>query len=89
MLMGYESFLVDIGMYGNSLGCSYNWYSVLATDNTWFKNVWELLNYFNVKATFGEDFQPHPIWEGDFSLTDLFSRYWKESTHLSPHVPVI
>jgi hypothetical protein len=39
MLMGYESFLMDIGMYGNALGYNYNWYSGLMMDNTWFKNV--------------------------------------------------
>jgi hypothetical protein len=57
MLMGYELFLMDIGMYRNSPGYSYNWYSVLLMDNTWFKNVWELLHDCNVETTFGEDFQ--------------------------------
>jgi hypothetical protein len=56
MMMGYESFLMDIGMYGNSLGYNYNQYSRLAMDNTWFKNVWELLRDFSVEATFGEEF---------------------------------
>jgi hypothetical protein len=61
MLMGYEHILMDIGMYGNTLGYNYDWYSGLTTDNTWFKNVWELLHDFNVGATFGENFQLHPI----------------------------
>ena len=38
MLMGYESFLMDIRMYGITLGYNYNWYSGLAMDNTWFNN---------------------------------------------------
>ncbi len=64
---------MDIKMYGNSLGYSYNWYSVLATNNTWLKNVWELLHGFDIKATFGEDYQLHPIQEKDYSLMGLFS----------------
>jgi hypothetical protein len=73
---GYELLLLDIGMYGNSLGFSYNWYSVIATNNTWFKNVWELLHDFNVTATFREDYQLHSTWEGDYSLMDLFSCHY-------------
>jgi hypothetical protein len=79
MLMGYKSFLMDIGTYGNTLGYNYNWYSGLATDNTCFKNVWELLHDFNVGATFGEEFQLHPIQEGDQSLMELFSRHYSSS----------
>jgi hypothetical protein len=76
LLMGYELLPMDIGMYRNSLGYSYNWYLVLATNNTWFKNVWELLHDFDVKVTFGEDYQLHPIHEGDYFLIDLFSRHY-------------
>jgi hypothetical protein len=61
MLMGYESFLMDTKMYGNTLGYNYNQYLGLATDNTWFKNVLELLHDFNIGATFGEEFLLHPI----------------------------
>jgi hypothetical protein len=75
LLMGYESLLMDIGMYGNSLGYRYNWYLVLETNNTWFKNVWELLHDFDTEATFEEDYQLHPIREGDYSLIDLFSSH--------------
>jgi hypothetical protein len=72
MMMGYESFLMDIGMYGNSLGYDYNQYSCLAMDNTLIKNVWELLYDLSVEAIFGEEFQLHPIREGDCSSMDLF-----------------
>jgi hypothetical protein len=37
MLMGYESFLMEIGMYGNTLAYDYTRFSGLATNNTWFK----------------------------------------------------
>jgi hypothetical protein len=52
--MGYESLLMDMRMYGNSLGYSNNWYLALATNNTWFKNVWELIHDFDIEALFGE-----------------------------------
>jgi hypothetical protein len=42
LFMGYESFLMDLGMYGNLLSCNYQRFSGLVTDNTWFKNIWEL-----------------------------------------------
>ena len=52
MLMGYESFLMEIGMYGHTLAYDYTRFSELATNNTWFKNVWELMYDFRVKAAF-------------------------------------
>ncbi len=41
---------------------------VLATDHTWFKNLWELLRTFEVDATFGEGVQLLPVRTGDKSL---------------------
>jgi hypothetical protein len=70
--MGYKSFLMDVGLYGNTLGYNYESFAVLATDNTWFKNVWELLHDFNVHASFNETYQLHPIRDGDHSLMELF-----------------
>jgi hypothetical protein len=86
MLMGYKSFLMDIGMYGNILGYNYNRYLGLRMDNTWFKNVWELLHDFNVGATFGEEFQLHPIQEEDQSLMELFSHHYIGSNLASLNV---
>jgi hypothetical protein len=37
-IIGLINFLMDIGMYSNTLGSNYNWYSGLAMDNTWFNN---------------------------------------------------
>jgi hypothetical protein len=76
MLMGYKSFLMEIGMYGNTLAYDYTWFSGLATNNTWFKNVWELMHDFRVEAAFSNEFQLHPIWVGDALLMDLFSRHY-------------
>ena len=74
--MGYESFIMDIGMYGNALTLDYDYFSVLATNGTWFKNVWELLHEFNTSATFGTKMQIQPVQEGDKSLMTKFSKYY-------------
>jgi hypothetical protein len=36
LLMGYESFVMDIGMYSNAFSLDYNCFSSLATNGTWF-----------------------------------------------------
>jgi hypothetical protein len=74
--MGYDSFLMDLGLYGNVLGYNYNQFSILAMDNTWFKKVWELLNNFDVRATFGRDCQLHRICADNKSLIALFSLHY-------------
>jgi hypothetical protein len=50
--MGYESFMVKVGLYGNTMDHDYNAYSILVTNNTWYKNVWELIHYFNIRLVF-------------------------------------
>ncbi len=50
-------------------------HSLLATSNTWFKNVWELVSYFKVCLYFNADFQLKPIQWGDTSLMSEFMRY--------------
>ena len=44
--MGYESFLMEIGLYGNPLGHDYTRFFALTMDGAWFKNVWEWLKIF-------------------------------------------
>jgi hypothetical protein len=65
MMMGYESFMIEVGLYGNTMDYNFKRYSMLATNNTWFKNVWELVLYFNVSLNFNEDFQLKPIRRGN------------------------
>jgi hypothetical protein len=61
IMMGYESFVIEVGLYGNTMDYNFKRYSILATNNTWFKNIWELVLYFNVSLNFNEDFQLKPI----------------------------
>ena len=52
LMIGYESFINEVGLYDNTVEYEYKTHSILATDNTWFKNVWELVSYFNVRFHF-------------------------------------
>ncbi len=72
LMIGYESFIIEVGLYGNHMGYEYKTHSFLVMDNTWFKNVWELVYYFNIHLHFNEDFQLKPIWQGDSSLMSEF-----------------
>ena len=75
--MGYDSFVMDIGLYGNVLALKYNNFLVLATNHTWFKNLCELLQAFEVDATFGEGIQRLPVRIGDKSLMSEFSKHFE------------
>jgi hypothetical protein len=57
LMVGYESFIIEVGLYGNTMGYKYKTHSILAMDKTWFKNVWESVTYFNVHLHFNEDLQ--------------------------------
>jgi hypothetical protein len=75
--MGYESFFMNMGMYGNTLDLDYKSYSGLAVNGTWFKNIWELFYKFNVLATFSSNYQISPAQIGDSSLMGEFSKHYE------------
>ena len=39
----YEAFQMEVGLFGNILAQDYNQYGCLATNGTWFANLWEYL----------------------------------------------
>ena len=57
------------------MGYKYKTHSFLATCTTWFKNVWELVSYFNIHLHFNEDFQLKSIQQGNSSLMSEFIRF--------------
>ena len=61
LMIGYESFIIEVDVYGDTMGYEYKTHSFLATDNIWFKNVWGLVSYFNICLHFNEDLQLKPI----------------------------
>jgi hypothetical protein len=72
LMIGYESFIIEVGLHGDAMGYEYKFHSFLATDNTWFKNVWELVSFFNFRLHFNEDFQLKHIRQGNSSLLHPF-----------------
>jgi hypothetical protein len=74
--MGYETFIINIGMYGNLFSLNFELYSILVTNGTWFKNMWELLHKFKTIATFSADNHIHPVQVGDRSLMQGFSCFY-------------
>ncbi len=73
-MMGYESFMVKVGVYGNTMDHDYKAYSTLVTNNTWYKNVWELIHYFNIWLVFQSEYRLSPIQRGDKALMSEFIR---------------
>ncbi len=67
--------MIEVGLYGNTMDYNYKRHSMLATNNTWFKNVRELVSYFNVSLNFDEDYQFKPIRWGNKSLMSKFLHY--------------
>jgi hypothetical protein len=70
--MGYESFMIEVCLYGNTMDYDYKRHPMLVTNNTLFKNVWELVSYNNVSLNFNEDYQQKPIRRGNKSLMSEF-----------------
>jgi len=61
LMMGYESFMVKVGLYGNTMDHNYKLYSILATNGTWYKNVWELVCFFKIRLAFQSKYRLGPV----------------------------
>jgi hypothetical protein len=72
LIMVYKSFMIKVGLYGNTMDYDYKTHSMLATSNTWFKNIWELVWYFNVRIHVSAAFQLRAVCRGDISLMSEF-----------------
>jgi hypothetical protein len=74
LMMAYESSMIEVGLYRNTIDYDYKTHSMLAMSNTWFKNIWELVWYFNVWMHDSAAFQLRAIRQGDISLMSEFMR---------------
>jgi hypothetical protein len=74
LMMGYESFMIEIGLYGNTMDYDYKAYSTLATNGTWYRNVWELVYYFKIRLAFQSEYRLGPVRRGDKFLMSEFIR---------------
>ena len=87
LMMGYESFLVEAGLYGCIMDYDYKTYASLATNHTWFKNVWELVSFFNISLAFHPEFRLGPARKGDKALMAEFVRVgYKQAELLSLNI---
>ena len=65
MLHCYESFIVDIGLYGNVFSLEYDKWSHLATEGTWYKNFWEYSSTLGIEFRLHQEFHITGIRERD------------------------
>ena len=72
IMIGYESFMVEVSLYGNTMSYKYKIHLMLAMNNTWYKNAWELSHYFNIWLNFNGDLHLKPVRKGDKSLMSEF-----------------
>ena len=82
MTMAFESFVLDMGLYGTPFKWKYADYGSLATRDTWFQNLWKLADEFMVQIEFGEADTIHGIRDGDRSLMSEFFRQGYRSNEL-------
>ena len=73
-MMGYELIVIEIGLYGNTMDYDYKAYSTLASNGTWYKNIWELVHYFKIRLAFQSEYHLGPVRRGDESLMSEFVR---------------
>jgi hypothetical protein len=74
LAMAYENFLVEYGLYGSPLNWNYKDYGHLATKDTWFRNLWELMDEFDASLTMQDVDQLLGAREDDGPLTAEFHR---------------
>jgi hypothetical protein len=72
-MMAYESFMIEVGLYGITIDYDYKTHSMLAASKTWFKNIWELTWYFNLRLHVNTAFQLKAVHRGDISLMSVNS----------------
>ncbi len=70
--MAFDNFLMEVGLYGSPLRWSYADYGSLSTDASWFRNLWKLVDYFNVDLLLQGADLVQGIREGDRSLMSEF-----------------
>jgi hypothetical protein len=87
LMMGYKSFMVEVGLHGSIMDYDYKVYATLATNHTWYKNVWELVRFFNISLAFHPEFRLGPIQRVDKALMAEFVRVgYKQADLLSLNI---
>jgi hypothetical protein len=71
-MMAYESFMIEVGLYGNTMDYDYKTHAMLATIDSSFKNIWKLVWYFTVWMHVSTAFQLRAVCQGNISLISEF-----------------
>ena len=71
MMQAYKVFLIEVGLYGDTMQHSYKKHRGLSTDGTWFKNLWQFLDELGITLETTPEVQLAPIRENNFSLTGV------------------
>ena len=69
-----EAFEIEVNLYGDGPCISWKTYGCLATEDMWFKNLWDLGKYLGVKVTFHEDYHVKPLRINNRSIMSEFNR---------------
>jgi hypothetical protein len=74
LLMAYENLLIEVGLHRLPLQRKYTKYGCLATEATWFQNLWLLVSTYEVDISFRDKDMVQGIRENDCSLLAEFYR---------------
>ena len=75
MSHAYEAFQMEVGLFGDILAQDYIRYGCLATNGTWFANLWEYLSKYGVTLELDEQYHFKPVRVRDGSLMALFFQF--------------
>lgn len=70
LTFSFESFMVEVGIYGNIFEHKFREHSLLASEGTWFKHLWQLLDVYNATLTITEPHCIQPVRARDRSLNE-------------------
>jgi hypothetical protein len=81
--MAYENLLIEVGLHGSPLQWKYSEYGHLATEATWFQNLWLLVSTYEVDTSFRDEDMVQGIRENDCSLIAEFYRIGYQGKQLT------
>jgi len=68
----FEAFCIDLGFDGNPLACSFQRYGHLSS-NSWWKDLWQLLDHFDVRLEIDESLLFKKYRDEDISIMRWFA----------------
>ena len=73
MMQAYEAFVMESGLYGDIFSQSFKHLGVLTTEGTWFRNLWETLQYLGADLMVSKEYHLKPLCSGDASIMATLS----------------